>query len=88
MTLYRKSVILKDWNIQRDAWSIPLSPTLEASHIPISIENEESYLTLISNSKEEINNKLSQFPVLSDRARTLKSIPKMRIIQGKVERIQ
>lgn len=85
MTLYRKSVILRDWHYEDP---LGLKEPMEASVTQIDYDNRECYLTLTDYSKEDINTKLASLPVMSDRARTLKIIPKYRMIGTKMERIQ
>ena len=86
MTLYRKSVVLRDFNIHNDLHKIELSPGLEVAYK--QLDNNECYGTFIDSSKNTINDKLAELNIASDRVRTLKDIPKMRIINSKVERIQ
>ena len=49
-------------------------------------ENNENYASLVG-TKAQINQYLQDKPILSDRLRTLNSVPKYRIINTKVERI-
>lgn len=83
MTLFSKSVILRDFNIWND--HLKLKEGLECAYK--QTENNDCYATF-TGTKEDINNKLSELNVLSDRARTLKSIPKYRIINSHKIRIQ
>lgn len=84
-TLFHKSVILKDFDIHKDIHSIPLSKGLEISHR--QKENKEDYITL-AGTKQQINSYLQDAPILSDRLRTLNSLPKYRVINSKKVRIQ
>ena len=83
MTLFVKNFILKTWDIHK----FPLVEGLEKANR--KNENGENYCSLVG-SKEQINNYLQEAAndILSDRLRTLNSIPKMRVINSKVERIQ
>jgi hypothetical protein len=86
LTLYRKSVVLRDFNIHKDLHSIALKEGLEAAYK--QLDNNESYATFIDSSKESINNQLAELNITSDRVRRLNDIPKYRIINSKKERIQ
>lgn len=86
MTLYRKSVVLRNFNIQNDLPNVKLSKGLEVAYK--QLDNNECYATFIDYSKRTINNKLAELNITSDRVRTLKDIPKMRIINSKMEKIQ
>jgi hypothetical protein len=86
MTLYRKSVVLRDFDIHKDRYNISLKEGLEVAWK--QSDNKECYATFIHNDKEEINNKLSELNIASDRVRTLKEIPKFRVINTVKERIQ
>lgn len=88
MTLYRKSVILKDYDFRTDLHNVRLPLGADANHQVIDRKNKEEYYTIVHNDKGEINNMLSQLPILSDRCRTLKNIPKARIIGTRAEKIQ
>jgi hypothetical protein len=74
-----KNVILKEYNITSD-----LSEGLEITHR--RKENNECYMSLVG-TKQQINTYLQDKPVLSDRLRTLNSVPKYRIIGTQKERI-
>ena len=86
MSLYRKTVRLKNFDFYKDVPKLRLPVGMEAQHK--KLDNNEAFATYIHNSKEEINNKLAELPILSDRVRTLNQVPKCRIINTKVERIQ
>jgi hypothetical protein len=79
MTLFKKSVILKDWSLNP-----PLSEGLDITHR--KNENNEDYATLVG-TKQQINSYLQDANILSDRLRTLNSLPKYRIIGTKKELI-
>ena len=49
-------------------------------------ENNENYQSL-TGTKQQINQYLQDKPILSERLRTLNSVPKYRIINTKLERI-
>jgi len=74
-----KNVILKDYKITHD-----LSEGLEIAHR--REENGENYMSLVG-TKQQINSYLQDKPVLSDRLRTLNSVPKYRIINSHKTRI-
>jgi len=74
-----KNVILKEYNITHD-----LTEGLEIAHR--KNENNEDYVSLMG-TKQQINHYLQDKPVLSDRLRTLNSVPKYRIINTVKERI-
>jgi len=81
MTLFRKNVILRGHNIH----SIPLSEGLEKKNR--LVDNNENFCTLIG-TKQQINHYLQDAPIVSERLKTLNDLPKMRVINTKVERIQ
>jgi len=80
MTLFRKDVIFKDFKIRHD-----LTEGLEITHR--KRENNEDYASLMG-TKQQINHYLQDKPILSERLRTLKNVPKYRIINTTLERIQ
>ncbi len=82
MTLFRKNVILRNYDNFR---KIPLETGLEVLHR--KYDNNEDYASLMG-TKPQINKYLQQADIISERSRTLKSVPKYRIINTKVERIQ
>ncbi len=81
MTLFRKNIILRDHDIH----SIPLSEGLEKKNR--LVDNNENYVSLIG-TKAQINTYLQDAPIVSERLRTLNDLPRMRMINSKVERIQ
>ena len=81
MTLFRKNVILRGHDIR----SIPLEKGLEKKNR--LVDNNENYVSLMG-TKAQINQYLQDAPIVSERLRTLNDLPKMRIINTKVERIQ
>ena len=72
MDIKIKNVILKEFKITED-----LSKGLEITHR--KNENNENYMSLVGTT-QQINHYLQDKPVLSDRLRTLNSVPKYRII--------
>ena len=82
MTLFKKSVILREWNTDKNA---PRSEGLEITHR--RKENNEDYATL-AGTKAQINQYLQDAPLLSERLRTLNSLPKYRTINTRKVRIQ
>ena len=82
MTLFRKNVILRDY---KDFRKIPLETGLEILHR--RYENNEDYASLVG-TKPQINRYLQQADIISERSRTLKSVPTCRIINTTVERVQ
>jgi hypothetical protein len=84
MTLVKKSVMLKNFRINPD-----VSYFVPKKGIEVKWENIEgqTYATLIGKNKRLLQQQANELPILSDRARTLKSLPKMRVIGTKVERI-
>lgn len=82
-TLFHKSVILKDCNFHKlDSY---LQEGLEITHRKEA--NGENYATL-QGTKSQINNYLQEAPILSDRLRTLNTLPKYRIINSIKVRVQ
>jgi len=82
MTIFRKNVILRNFN---DFPNKKLETGLELTHR--KYENNEDYCSLMG-TKPQINTYLQNADIISDRCRTLKSVPKYRVINTKVERIQ
>jgi hypothetical protein len=98
MTLYRKSVILRDWDIQKKVEGFKPKTGINVAWQQVEGNNNECYATLIgSNSKyqalsqritkEDIHNQLAEMPVMSDRVRTLNSLPKGHTLGTVKERI-
>ena len=81
MGLIRKDLILRDWYNRKRIQETGL----EAVH-RIS-DNNEDYCSLMG-TKPQINRYLQDAPIISERLRTLKNVPKWRIINSKKERIQ
>ena len=81
MTLFRKNVILRGHDIH----SIPLEEGLEKKNR--LVDNNENNVSLLG-TKAQINRYLQDAPIVSERLRTLNDLPKMRVINSKVERIQ
>lgn len=80
MSLRIKNVVLKDFKIRHD-----LSKGLEIINRPN--ENNENHMSL-TGTKQQINQYLQDKPILSERLRTLNSVPKWRIINSEKIRIQ
>jgi hypothetical protein len=80
-TLFRKNAILRDFNIHK----VSLSKGLDVKNR--LQPNNENYVTLIG-TKPQINSYLQDASVLSDRLRTLNDLPRTRVIDTKVVRIQ
>jgi len=81
-TLFSKNVILKNWYDFKKGYS---EKGLEGIH---RIQpNNEDYAT-ITGTKQQINRYLQDAPLISERLRTLKNIPKFRIINTTKVRIQ
>ena len=74
-----KNVILSNYKLTDD-----LTEGLEITHR--RNENNENYMSLVG-TKQQINTYLQDKPVLSDRLRTLNSVPKYREINSKKVRI-
>ena len=81
MGLIRKDIVLRDWYNRKRIQETGL----EAVH-RIS-DNNEDYCSLMG-TKPQINRYLQDAPIVSERLRTLKNVPKWRIINSKKERIQ
>jgi len=83
MTLFRKNVILREFNIHNP--KTPLSEGLDVKHR--RQPNGEDYVSLMG-TKPQINNYLQEAPILSERLRTLNDLPKMRVINTTKVNIQ
>jgi len=92
MTTRGDSVILKNWN-----WGKRYSPKrgIDIAFHSIDKKNQEVCATLFGSEKdgiykETINQELEKLSknILSDRVRTINSLPKYKTIESKVERIQ
>ena len=84
MTLYSKSLELKDFKINPD-----VSYFVPKKGIEVKWQEKEGsiFATLIANKRKILQQQANELPVLSDRARTLKNLPKMRIINNHKVRI-
>lgn len=86
------SVILKDW---KWAKKYKQKRGIDISYHSIDKKNQEVCATLYGSEKdgiykEDINNELEKLSknILSERVRTINSLPKYKTIESKVERIQ
>lgn len=79
-TLFRKNAILRNYFPR-----IPLEEGLEILHRKET--NNEDYVSVMG-TKPQINKYLQQADIISERSRTLKNVPKYRIINTKKIRIQ
>ena len=81
-----KNVELKNFDIQKD-----VRPFVPQKDIEIKWHqnNNGTYASIIGNNKHEINNQLSVLSknIASERARTLNSLPKWRILNTTKKRI-
>lgn len=86
-TLFHKSAILKNINIQNrnDILGIPTPKGLDITHR--QMPNNEDYVTL-QGTKQQINDYLQEAPEMSSRLRTLNNLPKYRIINSVKVRVQ
>jgi hypothetical protein len=84
MTLFRKNAILRNYD---DIYKVgrKLEEGLEITHR--RNENGEDYASLVG-TKSQINRYLQDNVIISDRLRTLRSIPQYRIINTHKIRIQ
>lgn len=84
-----KNVLLKDFNVKKDVR--PFTPYKEGVEIKWqqSENKNETYASIVANNKKEINNQLSLLSnkIISERCRTLKELPKYRIINTTKKRI-
>ena len=80
MTLFRKNVILRDFYNRAK-----LEKGLEVLHR--RYENNEDYASIMG-TKPQINRYLQNADIISERCKTLNSVPKYRMINSKLERIQ
>ena len=79
--IFRKDVVLRDWYNRKRIQETGLEATHRIS------DNNEDYCSLMG-TKPQINRYLQDAPIVSERLRTLKNVPKWRIINSKKERIQ
>ena len=86
-----KNIQLKNWNLKNVRGFDPYKEGVEIKWTQDKDDkhNNETYASIIANNKQEINNQLSILSnnIGSERARTLNSIPKWRIIQTTKKRI-
>ena len=86
-----KNIQLKNWNLSDVRGFTPYKEGIEIKWTQDKDDkkNNETYASIIANNKQEINKQLSILnnSIGSERARTLKSIPKWRIIQTTKKRI-
>lgn len=82
--LYKKSVILNDFKIDRDVRSFVPKKGIEVKWEDVE---GQTYATLIGKNKKVLDQQANELPLLSERVRTLKSLPKFRIIGTKKEKI-
>ena len=87
--IYKKSIHLKDWLIDRDVRSFVPPKDIEIAYQEIDEQrkNKECYAILTGHSRKLLDVTAAQMPILSERARTLKSIPKYRKSNTTMERI-
>ena len=78
---FRKDIVLRDWYNRKRIQETGLEATHRIS------DNNEDYCSLMG-TKPQINRYLQDAPIVSERLRTLKNVPKWRIINSKKERIQ
>jgi len=84
MTLYSKSLELKNFKIFPDvSYFVPK----KGIEVKWQEKDDSTFATLIGNNKRILQQQANELPVLSDRARTLKNLPKFRIINSKKVRI-
>jgi len=84
MTLRSKSLELKNFKIFPDvSYFVPK----KGIEVKWQEKDGSTFATLIGNNKRILQQQANELPVLSDRARTLKNLPKMRVINSRVERI-
>ena len=86
-----KNIQLNNFNIANGVESFEPQKNIEVKWFQDdeSKHNNQTYASFIGNRKEDINNQLSALSnkIVSERVRTLNNLPKMRIINSKVERI-
>ena len=85
--IYKKSIHLKDWLINRDVRNFIPPKDIEIAYQEIDKNNKECYATLTGHNRKLLDMTAAQMPILSERARTLKSIPKYRKSNITMERI-
>ena len=87
MTLYKKSLHLKNWRIDRDVRSFVPMKGIEVAWQEADRNNQEVYATLIASKRKILDQQAAQMPILSERCRTLQNLPKFRTIGTVKERI-
>ena len=83
-----KSVLLKDFNVNKDVR--PFTPYKQGVEVKWQqSDNNETYASIVAENKQEINKQLSLLSnkIVSERCRTLNSLPKFRIINTTKKRI-
>jgi len=73
-----KNLILKNWDIHKDVRNFV--PKADMGIKWQQSENMECFVSLTARRKSILEQHASQLPILSDRCRTLKNIPKSRKI--------
>ena len=84
MNLIKKSVELRDWQIKRDVRNFVPLKGIEIKWQEVEGQN---FATLIGKNKRILQQQASELPILSERVRTLRNLPKMRKINNTVIRI-
>lgn len=89
MTLYKKSIQLNDFQINRDVRSfVPIKGIeIKWQQNEEDKKNNEGFATLIASKRKILDQQASLMPLLSERVRTLQNLPKFRIINTVKERI-
>ena len=86
-----KNIQLNNFNIANDVQPFETQKNIEVKWFQDdeSKRNNQTYASFIGNRKEDINNQLSSLSktIASERVRTLNNLPKMRVINSKIERI-
>jgi len=80
-----KNLVLKNWDIQKDVRKF--SPKADMGIRWLQSENNECFVSLTARRKSILEQHASELPILSERCRTLKNLPKSRTINTTVERI-
>ena len=82
-----KNVQLNNFNVNKDVR--PFQPDKNIEIKWQQTDNNQTYASIIGDNKQEINNQLSTLnnKIVSERCRTLNSLPKYRIINTTVKRI-
>ncbi len=87
--IYKKSIHLKNWLIDRNVRTFVPPKDIEVKWEVSDVmkKNEECYATLTGHDRKLLDITAAQMPILSERVRTLNSLPKFRMVNTKVERI-